>query len=277
MRSCPKNIDVVRPGQRHRRHLPRVDRRGVRRPRLRARHDAAGRAGRAEDTAGALPRPRAAAGQRRLGRQLDHRLLAARRPGGVHRLRRRRPLRPVLQDEFEELGIDIGNPVIVGETTGHLRLRHHAGRRADRCAPAWPCPATWPPGTSTSERIENSRWLFVEGYVFANPQTGQGAIREAIQLAKKHGVKVALTCSEAFVVDVFGDAFFEALQPGRPAVLQRHRGVRRDQAATAAGGVREAEGRGAVGGGDGRAARRLRPPRRRREPTSRRSPASRRT
>jgi sugar/nucleoside kinase (ribokinase family) len=48
--------------------------------------------------------------------------------------------------------------------------------------------------------------------VFANPSTGQGAIREAIRLAKKHGVKVAVTCSEAFVVNVFGDAFAEALK-----------------------------------------------------------------
>ena len=38
------------------------------------------------------------------------------------------------------------------------------------------------------QRIRNSEWLFVEGYVFANPTTGQGAIREAIRVAKKHGV-----------------------------------------------------------------------------------------
>jgi len=48
--------------------------------------------------------------------------------------------------------------------------------------------------------------------VFANPATGQSAIREAIRIAKKHGVKIAVTCSEAFVVNVFGDAFFEALK-----------------------------------------------------------------
>ena len=62
-----------------------------------------------------------------------------------------------------------------------------------------------------AERIKNSEWLFVEGYVLANPDTGQGAVREAIRLAKAHGTKVALTCSEAFIVEVFGDAFREAL------------------------------------------------------------------
>ena len=55
-------------------------------------------------------------------------------------------------------------------------------------------------------------WLFVEGYVFANPHTGQHAIREALRAAKAGGTKVALTCSDAFVPQVFGDAFREALK-----------------------------------------------------------------
>jgi sugar/nucleoside kinase (ribokinase family) len=47
--------------------------------------------------------------------------------------------------------------------------------------------------------------------VFANP-AGQGAIREAIRVAKKHNTKVAITCSEAFIVNIFGDPFREALR-----------------------------------------------------------------
>jgi sugar/nucleoside kinase (ribokinase family) len=62
------------------------------------------------------------------------------------------------------------------------------------------------------ERIKNSDWLFIEGYVFANPETGQTAIRQAIQVAKKHGTKIAITCSDAFVPNVFGDALGEALK-----------------------------------------------------------------
>jgi len=60
--------------------------------------------------------------------------------------------------------------------------------------------------------IENSEWLFIEGYVFANPDTGQTAIREAMRLAKQHGTKVAITCSDAFVPQVFGDALRAALK-----------------------------------------------------------------
>jgi sugar/nucleoside kinase (ribokinase family) len=62
------------------------------------------------------------------------------------------------------------------------------------------------------DRIKNSEWVFIEGYLFVNPNTTQKAIREAIRLAKKHGVKVALTCSEAFIVNLFGDALFDALR-----------------------------------------------------------------
>src|SRR4029434_8158112 len=51
-----------------------------------------------------------------------------------------------------------------------------------------------------------------EGYVFANPDTGQKAIREAIRIAKENGTKAAITCSDAFVVNVFGDALRDALK-----------------------------------------------------------------
>ena len=115
------------------------------------------------------------------------------------------------QTEFEELGIDFGNPPLVGETTGTCLcvVTPDAERTMRTCLAVSSHLAARHVDELT---IEASEWLFVEGYVFANPATGQGAIREALRLAKQHGVKVALTCSEAFVVNVFGDAFFEALK-----------------------------------------------------------------
>ncbi|HXG12664.1 MAG TPA: adenosine kinase [Gemmataceae bacterium] len=113
--------------------------------------------------------------------------------------------------EFEELGIDLGNPVIVGETTGTcvVIITPDAERTMRTCLAVSSHLAE---RHVDEERIKNSQWLFVEGYLFANSNTGQGAIRKAIRLAKKHGVKVAVTCSEAFIVNLFGDAFFEALR-----------------------------------------------------------------
>jgi sugar/nucleoside kinase (ribokinase family) len=114
------------------------------------------------------------------------------------------------ETEMQELGIDIGTPVIVGETTGTCIcvLTPDAERTMRTCLAV----SSHLSAKHVEERrVRNSEWLFVEGYVLANPNTGQGAVREAVRLAKQHGVKVALTCSDAFVVNVFGDAFFDTL------------------------------------------------------------------
>jgi len=113
--------------------------------------------------------------------------------------------------EFEELGIDIGNPVIVNEATGTCvcLVTPDAERTMRTCLAVSSHLAA---KHVEERRIASSEWLFIEGYVFANPDTGQKAILEAIQIAKKHKTKIAITCSDAFVVHVFGDALREALK-----------------------------------------------------------------
>lgn len=112
--------------------------------------------------------------------------------------------------EFEELGIDIGNPVIVNQATGTCvaLITPDAERTMRTCLAVSSHLAE---RHVDAERINNSEWLFVEGYLFANP-TAQGAVREAIKIAKKNGVKVAITCSESFIVELFHQPFFEALR-----------------------------------------------------------------
>lgn len=114
------------------------------------------------------------------------------------------------QEEFTELDIDFVNPPLVGETTGTCVsiITPDAERTMRTCL-----------GVSShlaarhvpASKIAASEWLFIEGYVFANPSTGQHAIREALKAAKASGTKVALTCSDAFVPQVFGEAFRDAL------------------------------------------------------------------
>jgi sugar/nucleoside kinase (ribokinase family) len=113
--------------------------------------------------------------------------------------------------EFEELAIDIGNPVIIGEATGTCVaiITPDAERTMRTCLAVSSHLAA---RHVDEERIKDSEWLFIEGYVFANPDTGQGAIKKAIAVAKRHGTKVAITCSEAFIVEVFGGVFHEALK-----------------------------------------------------------------
>ena len=113
-------------------------------------------------------------------------------------------------EEFEQLNIYMGNPVLVGETTGTCVaiITPDAERTMRTCLAV---SSHLSAKHVDSDRIANSEWLFIEGYVFANPETGQLAIREAIRVAKAHGTKIALTCSDAFIPEVFGDAFREAL------------------------------------------------------------------
>lgn len=114
------------------------------------------------------------------------------------------------KSEFDQLGVDIGNPMVFDQPTGTCAclITPDAERTMRTCLAV---SSHLSKRYVDEARLRDSEWLFIEGYVFANPQTGQGAIREAIRLARQHGVKIALTCSEAFVVQVFGDAFQEAL------------------------------------------------------------------
>lgn len=109
-------------------------------------------------------------------------------------------------NEMEDLGIAMGNPVIVGETTGtSLCVITPDAERTMRTALA--VSSHLAARHVDAARIQNAEWLFLEGYVLANPETGQEAVREAVRHARAHGTKVALTCSEAFIVEIFGDAF----------------------------------------------------------------------
>jgi len=113
--------------------------------------------------------------------------------------------------EFEELDIDIGNPVIVDQPTGTcLSIVTPDAERTMRTCLA--VSSHLNAKHVDAQRIANSQWLFIEGYVLANPETGQGAVREAVRQAKAVGTKIALTCSEAFIVQVFGDAFRDTLK-----------------------------------------------------------------
>ena len=116
------------------------------------------------------------------------------------------------QREFEQLGIEIGNPAIVGETTGTcLSIVTPDAERTMRTCLA--VSSRLADRHVDEHRVAASEWLFAEGYLFANPETGQGAVRRALEVAKANGVKVALTCSDAFIPEVFGDAFRGALGP----------------------------------------------------------------
>lgn len=117
------------------------------------------------------------------------------------------------RSEFTHLGIALGNPVVVGHPTGTcVSIVTPDAERTMRTCLAVNTHLSADHVARDRELIVQSEWLFVEGYLFANPDTGQGAIREAVRIARENGTKVAVTCSEAFIVHVFGDALAAALK-----------------------------------------------------------------
>jgi sugar/nucleoside kinase (ribokinase family) len=62
-------------------------------------------------------------------------------------------------------------------------------------------------------KIEASEWLYLEGYLWNAPES-RAAMTGAIAVAKNAGRKVALTLSDAFVVDGHRDEFFALMDEG---------------------------------------------------------------
>lgn len=117
------------------------------------------------------------------------------------------------QNEFAQLGIALGNPILVGQTTGTcISVITPDAERTMRTCLAVNATLSGKHVKRDAQLIAESEWLFIEGYLFANPETGQEAIREAVKIARESGTKIAVTCSEAFIVHVFGQALDETLQ-----------------------------------------------------------------
>ncbi len=117
------------------------------------------------------------------------------------------------QGEFEQLNIAMGTPIVANQVTGTcVALITPDAERTMRTCLGVNTHLSGKHIASDAVLIAESEYLFVEGYLFANPTTGQEAIREAVKIAKANGTKVAVTCSEAFIPHVFGDALHACLK-----------------------------------------------------------------
>jgi sugar/nucleoside kinase (ribokinase family) len=62
-----------------------------------------------------------------------------------------------------------------------------------------------------AKTVAQSTWLFLEGYVFSNSDDGRAALQEAVRIAKESDTKIAITCSESWVVQAFNAPLWDAL------------------------------------------------------------------
>jgi len=71
--------------------------------------------------------------------------------------------------------------------------------------------ATLGPDDINAAEIGKAKYVYIEGYLFAGDSTKAAALK-AIKLAKEQGVKVALTVSDPFLIDLFRDQFIELIE-----------------------------------------------------------------
>ena len=70
--------------------------------------------------------------------------------------------------------------------------------------------STLGPDDIVEDEIKQAKYVYVEGYLFTGDNT-RAAAYKTIELAKKHGVKVAFTVSDPFLINLFRDQFWELI------------------------------------------------------------------
>ncbi|MFO1042826.1 MAG: adenosine kinase [Planctomycetaceae bacterium] len=70
--------------------------------------------------------------------------------------------------------------------------------------------STLGPDDISESEIKQSKYVYIEGYLFTGDSTKAAALK-AIDLAKKHGVKVAFTVSDPFLININRDLFWELI------------------------------------------------------------------
>jgi len=63
----------------------------------------------------------------------------------------------------------------------------------------------------SEDLIRDSQWIYIEGYKLTD-DNGAEAVDAALFYARKHGTHVAVSCSDGFIVDVFGDRLRDVLK-----------------------------------------------------------------
>lgn len=71
--------------------------------------------------------------------------------------------------------------------------------------------ATLGPEDIAEEELKRAKYVYVEGYLFAGEPTRAAAMK-AIELAKKHGVKVAFTVSDPFLIQYHRETFWSLIE-----------------------------------------------------------------
>jgi sugar/nucleoside kinase (ribokinase family) len=112
--------------------------------------------------------------------------------------------------EFSELGIVLAAEQVKGASTGScLVLITPDSERTLNTTLAVNTEFTRE--NISEDLIKASEWIYIEGYKLTD-DNGAEAIDVATYYARKHGTNVAISCSDGFIVDVFGDRLRSVLK-----------------------------------------------------------------
>ena len=113
-----------------------------------------------------------------------------------------------LQD-MRDLGVSIVTPQAGGQTGTCVCLITEDAQRT--MLTHLGLSATLGPDDIDEASIQQSKYVYIEGYLFAGDSTKAAALK-AIELAKKHGVKVAFTVSDPFLINFNRDLFWKLIE-----------------------------------------------------------------
>ncbi len=113
-----------------------------------------------------------------------------------------------LQD-MRDLGVSIVTPQADGQTGTCVCLITEDAQRT--MLTHLGLSATLGPDDIDEASIQQSKYVYIEGYLFAGDSTKAAALK-AIELAKKHGVKVAFTVSDPFLINFHRDLFWKLIE-----------------------------------------------------------------
>lgn len=112
-----------------------------------------------------------------------------------------------LQD-MRELGVKIEVPQTTGQTGTCVCLISGDAQRT--MLTHLGLSSTLGPDDIAESEIRRSRFVYIEGYLFTTDSTRAAALK-AIDLAKRHGVKVAFTVSDPFLIQLHRDLFWDLI------------------------------------------------------------------
>lgn len=112
--------------------------------------------------------------------------------------------------EFTRLGIELSAELISGEPTGTcvVMITPDSERTLNTTLAV---NTNFSRKNINEELIKRSEWIYIEGYKLTD-DNGAEAVDMAAFYAKKHGTNIAVSCSDAFIIDVFGDRLNEVLK-----------------------------------------------------------------